>query len=80
MKNLSILIYENDETEPTTKVRIPLTLMKIANKLVPERINKELQKEDIDLKQILSAIDELEDIGTILEVENKDEKIIIAID
>ena len=79
MKNLSILIYENDETEPTTKVRIPLTLMKIANKLVPERINKELQKEDIDLKQILSAIDELEDIGTILEVENKDEKIIIAI-
>ena len=86
LDNINIYIkitkYKSGNDSPETTVTIPLTIFKIAAKILPQKALDALQETDIDIEQ-LQKLSENPDIeGTILEAENnvKRVKIIISIE
>jgi hypothetical protein len=82
MKCIKITKYKSGNDNPEATVTIPLTIFKVAAKIVPKKALGALQENDIDIEQ-LQKLSENPDIeGTILEAENhvKGVKVIIAIE
>ncbi|MBC8213653.1 MAG: hypothetical protein ISR90_02145 [Candidatus Marinimicrobia bacterium] len=80
MKKLIIKIQKIDSDKPEVKVQIPLKVAKLVNTLIPGKVKDELNKENIDISKILNSINELDDIGTLVEVEQETQQIIIAVE
>ena len=82
MTKLCIKKFEKDNEKPLTTVSIPLAVLKIVKSLIPKKAKEVLQKEGIDIQEIIKLSDSPDFIGTVLEVENhkKNEKVIISIE
>ena len=82
MVKLCIKKYEQDTEKPITTVSIPLAVIKLVKSLIPKKAKEELQKEGIDIQEIIKLSESPDFNGTILEVENhvKKEKVIISLE
>lgn len=80
MTKLSITVYQRPAAEPEVRIAIPVTVVKIAQKLIPRKVHDELMDQGIDINEIIAALDQLQDTGTIMEVETEDRLIIIALE
>ena len=82
MKKLCIKKFEQKNKNPLTTVSIPLVVIKMVKSLIPQKAKEELQKEGIDIQEIIKLSDSPDFSGTVLEVDNheKNEKIIISLE
>ena len=79
---LFIRVFENKEKNPTQTVTIPLGVLKLARSFIPNRARAALEKEGIDLDQVMGLADQREAPGVLLEVEDhkKKRKVVISIE
>lgn len=82
MPSVKITTYKAGEIKPEVTISIPSNVFKIAKKLIPDSLYKDLEKEGIDLSGIDELIGSGEPLGVILEVEDhrKNEKTVISIE
>ena len=82
MTKLCIKKFEQESKKPLTTVSIPLAVIKMVKSLIPKKAKEELQKEGIDIKEIIKLSEPPHFTGTVLEVDNhqKNEKIIISLE
>ncbi len=80
MADLKISIYKTDQTKPETVITIPLTVVRMATRLVPEKARTALENEGIDLNEIASLAEKQDVTGKLVEVERETERIVIAIE
>jgi hypothetical protein len=73
---LTILIKEGGDNK--VNLRIPLGLARVAGKFIPKQAQNYLKEYEIDLQQFLDA-GELEG-GTILEIKDGDNRVLIAVE
>jgi hypothetical protein len=79
MAELKILIYKAGAAEPDSKVIVPLKTFGAVARFLPGKVADALAKEGVDLKAVAEAAAG-ESIGTILEVESPEERIVILIE
>lgn len=82
MANLKIRVFKRDEADPDTTVTIPGNILKIASKLIPNRLAAILQEKGIDVEEIVRLSENPAAKGTLVEIEEhkKSEKIVIALE
>jgi hypothetical protein len=82
MTKLCIKKFEQGNEKPLTTVSIPLAVIKMVKSLIPKKAKEELQKEGIDIQEIIKLSESPDFTGTVLEVDNheKNEKIIISLE
>jgi len=82
MKKLCIKKYEQGTKKPLTTVSIPLAVIKIVKSLIPKKAKEQLQKEDIDIQEIIKLSESPDFTGIVLEVDNheKNEKVVISLE
>ena len=82
MTKLCIKKFKQGNIKPLTTVSIPLAVIKMVKSLIPKKAKEELQKEGIDIKEIIKLCESPHFSGTVLEVDNhqKNEKIIISLE
>ena len=82
MPSVKITTYKAGEIKPEVTISIPSKVFKIAKKLIPNSLYKDLEKEGVDLSGIDELIGSGESLGVILEVEDhrKNEKTVISIE
>ena len=82
MTKLCIKKFEQESKKPLTTVSIPLAVIKMVENVIPKKAKEELQKEGIDIKEIIKLSESPHFSGTVLEVDNhlKNEKIIISLE
>jgi len=82
MPSVKITTYKAGEIKPEVTISIPSKVFKIAKKLIPNSLYKDLEKEGVDLSGIEELIGSGESLGVILEVEDhrKNEKTVISIE
>ena len=82
MIKLCIKKFEQGNKKPLTTVSIPLAVIKMVKSLIPKKAKEELQKEGIDIKEIIKLSESPDFTGTVLEVDNheKNEKVIISLE
>lgn len=80
MASLKIKTFKGGEAEAT--VTIPLSILRIASKLIPRDAETALSEKGIDLNQILELSQNEEAHGTLVEIEEhrKNERVIISIE
>ena len=82
MTKLCFKKFEQKNKKLLKTVSIPLTVLKMVKSLIPKKAKEELQKEGIDIQEIIKLSDSPDFSGTVLEVDNheKNEKIIISLE
>ena len=80
MASLKIQVFKSGQTEPETKITISLAVPQIALKLIPKSLRSKLEEEEIDLNELAALIEKEEVRGTLIEIENPEEKLVISID
>ena len=81
MKNLKINVFKSkQETKPDTVITIPLSVLHLAIQLIPKKIKSILEKDGIDLVQCSEFTKEKDLKGALIEIENPNEKIVIALE
>ena len=81
MKHLKIHVYKSgQETKPETVISIPLSTLPIAIQLLPKKTKTTLEKEGIDLTPCSELTKEKDLKGTLIEIENPTEKLVISVD
>jgi hypothetical protein len=71
-KFLKIRVYEEGKARPKVNVMLPLGLIRMLQRIVPESARIQLQEKNIDLDEIISMIDETTG-GKILEVHDDED-------
>lgn len=71
-KFLKIRVYEEGKTRPKVNVMLPLGLVKLLQRVVPESARIQLEEKNIDLDEIIGMIDETTG-GKILEVHDDED-------
>jgi hypothetical protein len=74
---LTIVIKEGGDNK--VNIRIPLALARVAGKFIPRQAQNYLQNYEIDLQQFLEDAGEIEG-GTILEVKDGENRVLIAVE
>lgn len=59
-RKLRIVVTSLDSEKPKVNVKIPLRLVKWAERFIPSDARKEMDNQGINLDEILSSVDELE--------------------
>ncbi len=79
---LFIRVFENKEKNPAQTVKIPLGVLNLAQIFIPNRAKAALEREGIDLDQIIELADQQEAPGVLLEVEDhkKKRRVVISIE
>jgi len=80
MKNLKIQFYKNQEEKPEKTITIPLSALQIIGQLLPKRAKSALDKEGINLAQCKDLAKEKGLVGTLIEIEDPTEKMVISIE
>ena len=80
MKNLKIQFYKNQEEKPEKTITIPLSALQVISQLLPKRAKSALEKEGIDLTQCKELAKEKGLVGTLIEIENPTEKMVISVE
>ena len=82
MTKLCIKKYKQGNIKPLTTVSIPLAVIKMVKSLIPKKAKEALQKEGIDIQEIIKLSESSDFTGTVLEFDNheKNEKVIISLE
>ncbi len=80
MRQLRILVYRPGATEPKTRISVNLALARIASKILPCKIKQDLEKEGVDLGEVLSLIAKENVRGKLIEIEKASERIVISVE
>ena len=82
MPSVKITTYKAGEIKPEVTISIPSKVFKIAKKLIPNSLYKDLEKEGVDLSCIDELIGSGEPLGVVLEVvdHKKNQKTVISIE
>ena len=81
MKNLKIHFYKNHGEKPEKVITIPFSALPIAIQyLMPNKARSALEKAGIDLMLWKDLAKEKDIMGTLLEVENPNEKMVISVE
>ncbi len=80
MKNLRISVYKSGHKEPDKIINMPLTSLHIALELLPRRIKSSLENDGIDLNECRELTKEKELRGTLIEIEQPNERIVISVE
>jgi hypothetical protein len=80
MAELKILIYKGGAAEPDSKVIVPIKALRLVTRLLPGKVADALAKEGIDLEAVAAAASAEQPIGTLIEVESPDERIVVLIE
>lgn len=77
-RHLVVRIMERGETK--VNLRIPLNLARIASRFIPRQAHMYLNSHEIDIPQLLDSVGTAEDDGTLLEVNDGEDRVLIAIE
>ncbi len=66
--------------EPKVTLKIPLTGLKIANSLLPPKVKEQMSAQGIELGKILEGFENGLEATTLLDVREKDERVIISLE
>ena len=82
MADLKIRLFKVGETQPQKTITIPGSVLKVASRLIPKQAAAALQKEGIDLEEIVRLSTNPEINGTLVEIEEhkKNEKVVISLE
>jgi len=80
MKDLKIEAFEPGQEKPEKTIYMPLTSLHISLKLMPKRIKSLLEKEGIDLNKCSELIKEKDLQGTLVEIENPNQRLVISLE
>jgi hypothetical protein len=80
MKNLKIQFYKSQEEKPEKTITIPLSMLQVVGQLLPKRAISALEKEGINLAQCKELAKEKGLVGTLIEIENPTEKMVISVE
>ena len=81
MKNLILRVYKPGKPEnPETIITFPLSILHISIQLLPKKIKSTLEKEGIDLSQCSELVKERDIKGTLVVLENPNERMVISIE
>jgi len=80
VQNLMLHVHQAGKSEPKTKVTIPLSGFHVGEKLLPRKVKEILEREGIDLSGITELYSKKGPKGTLIEIEDSDEKLVIMID
>jgi len=80
MQTLKIHIFKPGKNEPDTKISFPISALQVSEKLLPSRVKASLAKEGIDLNELSGLFAKQGPKGTLLELENASEKMIIMVE
>ena len=82
MIKLCIKKSGQESKKPLTTVSIPLAVIKMVENVIPKKAKEELQKEGIDIKEIIKLSESPHFTGTVFQIDNhqKYEKIIISLE
>jgi hypothetical protein len=72
LKWLKIRVYQGDAAKPKVNISLPLSLVKVVTKILPKSAKIQLDEKNINLEEILAAIDENTG-GKILEVHDEED-------
>ena len=80
MQSLKMHIYKAGQEKPEKVITMPILSLHIAVKLLPKKIKLILDKEGIDLNGCRELAKEKGLKGTLIEIENSVEKMVISVD
>lgn len=80
MQTLKLHVYKPSKGDPETKVAIPLSVLHIAEKLLPKRVKESLEREGIDLGELAGLFAKQGPKGKLIEVENANERLVIIVE
>ena len=81
MKNLRISYYKAlRDTTPTSVITMSFSVLHISANLLPTKVKAILRKEGIDIMECKELVKEKSLEGTIIEIQNVSEKVIISVE
>jgi len=80
IRQLKIHIYKPGKKEPETKITVPLASLQISERLLPSKVKASLANEGIDLNELAGLFDKEGPTGTLIEVENANEKLELIVE
>ena len=82
MRKLCIKKFKQGNGKPLTTVSIPLAVIKMVKSLIPKKAKEQLEKEGINIQEIIKLSESPDFTGIVLEVDNheKNEKVVISLE
>jgi len=80
MASIKITVFNLGETEPKTKVTIPLGIARVALRVMPEKASGLLKEHGIAALELADRIVEEGVTGVIAEIERPGERIVVALE
>ncbi len=80
VQNLILHVHQSGKSDPKTKVTIPLSGFHVGERLLPKKVKEILEREGIDLSGIMDLYSKKGPKGTLIEIEDTNEKLVIMID
>lgn len=82
MANLKIRVFRGSDPAPDTTVTVPGDALQIASKLIPTKAIETLQKEGIDLEEIIRLAANPEAHGILVDIEDhkNHERVVISLE
>ena len=77
---LAIHVYESSRTAPSPAIRIPLGALSIVSSCIPGSVKDKLAEKGVDLDHIISAAENSIEPGILLEIEDENDRLVIAIE
>ena len=81
MAKLRIQVYKNGAEEPQTSFAIPLSIIKVAAKVIPASVTKAMQVKGIDIKEIAKRLEDPEARGVLADINEKEnERVVVSLE
>jgi hypothetical protein len=80
MKSLKIQVYKRGQRETEKTVTVPLTSLHVSLEFLPKNIKASLDADGIDLNRCERLTKERDLRGTLIEIENPKEKLVISLE
>ena len=78
-RSRALIIHIKEGGDSKVNIRIPISLARVAKKFIPRQAQNYLQNYEIDLQEFLDDAGDAEG-GTILEVKDGDNRVLIAVE
>jgi hypothetical protein len=79
MKNLKLEVYKRGQREAEKTVTVPLATLHFSLELMPENVKASLEADGVDLTRCEELTKEKNLRGTLIEIENPKEKLVISL-
>ena len=76
----TLMIQVSEGGEMKVNIRIPLALARAAGRFIPQSAQRSLSKYDIDLDQLLENLGHAANDGALLQIQDNDERVMIAVE